>query len=188
MTRFVSSLSGENNPINMTFGAVFVFTIGGINGATYMNFESVQVTLGTGANTITGGNGNDRLFTAYLNGSNATVEFDAGFVRGEGGDDSIAFNGLTRTGSGIQRMDGGIGTDALSWTGGNAVIADLAIDAAKGTMFANGAKFATFKNFETVSTRTFTAITGAFSYSGFSGVDSVLVGGGGFSGQHAGRQ
>ena len=60
----VVSLNGVNDPVNVTFGTTFVFTIAGINGATYMNFESFEMALGTGANAITGGNGNDRLFTA----------------------------------------------------------------------------------------------------------------------------
>lgn len=173
----VLSLNGVNDPVNISFGAVFVFTVKGINGATYMNFESVEMTLGTGANTLIGSNGNDRLFTAYLGGSNATVEFDAGFIRGEGGDDAVAFNGLTRTGSGIQRMNGGTGVDTLSWTSGDAVIGDLTINAAKGNMVANGARFATFAAFEVVNVRTWDPVSGNFDYTGFSGMDRVTAGG-----------
>lgn len=172
----ILSLSGVNDPVNITFGSTFVCIIAGINGATYMNFESFEVILGIGANTIAGSNGNDRLLTAYLNHSNATVFFDAGFVRAGGGDDQVAFNGLTRVGSGIQRMNGGTGIDSLSWTGGEAVIGDLAIDALKGTMIADGLKFATFEQFETVSFTTYDPITGTFDYSGFSGTDSLRVG------------
>ena len=173
---YVSSLSGVNDPVNVVVGAIFTFTVAGINGATYMNFESLEMVLGTGANTVTGGAGNDRLLTAYLNGSNGAVEFDAGFIRASGGDDTVAFNGVTRVGSGIQRMNGGTGIDALSWTGGAAAIADLTINAAKGNMVANGTKFATFAAFETVSFTTYDRVTGTFDYSGFSGTDTLRVG------------
>lgn len=171
----MSALVNVNLPVNVTFGAIFVFTIGAVSSATYMNFESLRVTLGTGANTVVGSSGNDRILTGYLNGTNATVQFDAGFVRAGQGDDQVAFNGLARVGSGIQRMSGGTGQDSLTWTGGEAAIADLTIDAASGNMFANGLRFATFDNFETLNFRTFEAITGAFGYTGISGADILDI-------------
>lgn len=102
--------------------------------------------------------------------------FNAGFVRAAGGDDQVAFNGLTQVGSGIQRLNGGTGIDSLSWTAGAAVIGDLSINATNGTMIADGRKFATFSDFETVSFRSYAPITGTFSFTGFSGADTVQVG------------
>ena len=172
----IQSLVNVNDAVHVVMGATMVFTIKGINGATYLNFEALDVNLGIGSNTIDGGDGNDRILTAYLNGTNATNRFDAGYVRAGGGDDVVAFNGLTAIGTGIQRMNGGTGSDSLSWTNGDAVIADLTINAAKGTMTADGFKFATFDAFENLSFRTFENLTGDFVFSGSISSDTLLIG------------
>ncbi|MEO8243681.1 MAG: hypothetical protein ABI832_15375 [bacterium] len=172
----MQSLRNVNDPVHAVMGSTMTFTIGGVNGAIYTNFERLYAVLGIGANTIDGGDGNDTIFTAYLNGTNATTFFDAGYIRSGAGDDDVAFNGITAVGSGIQRMDGGLDTDRLSWTAGDATIGDLEIDSNKGTMLADGRKFATFQNFETFSSRTFTDITGTFTYTGSSIIDQVYVG------------
>ncbi len=172
----VQSLSTTDDPIHAVMGSILVFNIGGINGATYANFERLNVTMGIGANTVEGGDGDDRILTAYLNGTNATTYFDAGSIKAGGGNDTVGFNGITRPGSGIQQMDGGTGDDRLTWTAGNATIGDLTIDAVKGKMWADGRKFATFDQFETVSFSTFTDITGSFTYTGSKQKDQVGIG------------
>lgn len=173
----VMSLSTTSTPISVIFGPTFSFSINGINGATYVNFESLYLNLGTGANTVTGGNGNDVLFTSTNGGGADVLEFDAGSIHAGAGDDSVGFNALTRVGSGIQRMDGGIGTDTLTWTGGDAVIGDLTINAATGNLFVAGRKIATFVDFEAVSFKTWAPTTGNVIYTGFAGADDLETGG-----------
>lgn len=172
----MQSLSDTDLPVNISMGSTFVAVVGGVNGATYMNFEVLKVTLGTGRNTVKGGEGDDFLLTAYQKGSNATTEFDAGFVHGGGGDDIIAFNGITRPGTGIERLTGGPGIDRLGWTNGTSAITDLTIDAMKGTMFALDRIFATFSGFEIHEFRTYEGHTGVFSYVGSNTVDNLNVG------------
>jgi len=171
----IRSLSFATQPVNISMGATFSANVGGVNGATYTNFEVLTFFGGVARNTIQGGNGDDFLLTAYLNGSNATNEFDAGFVNGKGGNDTIAFNGIARLGSGIQSMTGGLGTDKLSWTIGTSGITDLVIDARAGTMIGMGRTFCTFSGFESVDFRTYSGHTGVLTYDGSDGIDGLLI-------------
>lgn len=171
----IKSLVGVNDPVHFAMGQTTAFSIAGINGATYVNFEILEVTLGTGSCLIEGGNYGDRILFAYNNNSNAVSTFEAGTIRANGGDDVVAFNGVTATGGGVEQIFGGDGNDSLSWTAGTATINDLTINAATGTMTADGQKFTQFYGFETVSFRSFDTITGALDYKGFAGVDSISV-------------
>ena len=173
----VMSLSTTSTPVNVIFGSTFSFSISGVAGATYANFESLYLNLGTGANAVTGGNGDDVLFTATNGGGADVLEFDAGSIHAGAGDDDVGFNALTKVGSGIQRMDGGIGTDTLTWTGGDAVIGDLTINAVAGNLFVGGRKIATFVDFEAVSFKTWAPSTGNVAYTGFAGTDDLETGG-----------
>ena len=92
------------------------------------------------------------------------------------GDDTVAFNGIARAGSGVQQLVGGSGVDRLSWTNGSSAITDLVINSLDGTMFGLGREFATFSSFETVEFRTYDGHTGIFSYTGFDGADKLTVG------------
>ena len=121
----VSSLSSINNPINVTLGSTFVFIINGINGATYMNFEALDVTLGTGANTVTGGAGHDTLSLSFVQ---------------------------SQTGSGTAIVEGGAGLDVVTLTLIAATTA-LVLDLSAATVtLANGALFTGIEGFRLQST------------------------------------
>ncbi len=170
----IRSLSDAFQPVNVTMGSVCITTIGGVAGATYLNFEALHFFGGIVRNTITGGAGDDLLLTAYLHGSNATNEFDAGFVHAGAGNDTVAFNGITALGTGIQEMSGGTGDDRLSWTIGLSGITDLTVDGIAGTMTGMGRVFSQFSGFETLDLRTYSGHTGNLTYTGIDGVDSLL--------------
>ena len=171
----INSLIDSNDPVHFVMGQTTTFSIAGINGATYVNFEALKVTLGTGSCSIEGGNYNDRILFAYNNNSNAVSTFEAGTIRANGGDDVIAFNGITASGGGVEQIYGGDGYDSLSWTIGTATIIDLSINAATGIVTADGHKFAHFFEMEAVSFYAYSAITGALDYKGFAGADSINV-------------
>ena len=174
-TLTINSLTSSNDPVHFVMGQTTAFSIAGINGATYVNFEILTVTLGTGSCAIEGGNYNDRILFAYNNNSNAVNTFDAGTIRAYGGDDVVAFNGIVAPGSGVEQIYGGDGNDSLSWTTGTTTITDLTINSGKGTMTADGHTFAKFYGFESLSILGYAPISGTLNYLGYAGVDSIDV-------------
>ena len=170
----IRSLGDATQPINITMGTTCVTTLGGVAGASYLNFEVLKFFGGASRTTITGGNGDDFLLTAYLHGTgNAVATFDAGFIKAGAGNDTVGFNGITADGTGIEELSGGKGVDRLSWTIGTSTITDLVIDGAAGTMMGLGRVFAHFTGFETVEMRTYDGQTGALDYTGIAGADGL---------------
>ena len=170
----IRSLGDATQPINITMGSTCVTTLGGVAGASYLNFEVLKFYGGASRTTITSGNGDDFLLTAYLHGTgNGIATFDAGFIKAGAGNDTVAFNGITADGTGIEELSGGKGVDRLSWTIGISAITDLVVDGAAGTMMGLGRVFAHFTGFETVQMLTYAGQTGALDYTGIAGVDSL---------------
>lgn len=183
-TLYLLALTGFSQSISITMGSTFQPIVGGVNGATYVNFETLYVVGGSGSNTITGGAGNDTILNSYSNVST----FQGGVLKGGAGNDAISFYGLPTTGSGAMQLEGGRGTgDSLTWGNGQAFFTAVEIDVAAGTMTAEGTVFAHFSGFEAVKIQTSVSTSGSITFTGgdevdtldlYSGSATLLTGGG----------
>ena len=167
-TLILEALLNQTVPVNIVMASTFIPVVGGINGATYTNFETLIYYGGTGANTIQGGAGNDQISINIAGASG----FDAGFLKGMGGDDRLEFHGLTNAGTGIEAIDGGTGNDTLVWMGR---MGGVTINATLGTMTEGGAVFATFTAVENLNIEGTGGDTGTFTFTGGAGIDTLSV-------------
>lgn len=166
---YAFSTAGFHLYIN--FGSTFAPSADGIAGATYLNFERLYVIGGTAGNTFFGGEDDDWLINSQTNVSS----FVAGYLNGRGGNDYLEVNGLPASGTGIEKVIGGAGTDVLQWSNGTASGFNLKVDGAAGTMAANGTTFLTFQGIERLQVQTFAGFAGGVDYTGIAGTDDVQV-------------
>jgi Ca2+-binding RTX toxin-like protein len=173
-TLFLLALTGFTQSVYVQLGSTFQPIVGGVNGASYIGFETLYVVGGTGSNTLIGGAGNDTLINTYSNVSS----FQGGTLRGGGGNDVIEFYGLPPTGGGIMQASGGAGSnDKLVWGNGLAFFTDIEVDVAAGTMTSSGTEFGHFTGFEQVRIQTFFGATGTVTFTGGAGVDTLDIAG-----------
>ncbi len=166
----IYSLAQQGENVNLIFGSNFSPTVGAVQGATYTGFEILNfVGGGTGSTNVTGGGGNDTIIATLTNSS----AFAAGSINGAGGDDHLEFS--RKPMSGIEQVDGGAGTDVLTWTNGFDTFSALSIDAVAGKMKDAGTVFAKFNGIEALSIKTFSGSTGTTDISGAAGDDFVDV-------------
>lgn len=167
----ILAFAGVTDPLYVDFGSTFQPVADGIAGATYTGFEQLSIVGGTGGNTFLGGGKNDTLINSYAN----VNTFVAGTLNGRGGDDILQVNGLTQSGTGIEQVNGGAGTDKFYWSNGFASGFDLVINGTTGVMKANGTTFLKFQQVEALNITTFSGFTGAISFTGMATADVINV-------------
>ena len=138
--------------------------------ARFTGFESLQFIGGEFLYNILASELDDTIIINNL----GSQTFVAGSLEGRGGNDSFIINGLTE--SGTETVDGGTGTDRLSWNQGTLAVTNLTIDAAAGTMSDDVGQFLSFQSIEALIVSA-SNILGHFAFQGSANSDSVSFGG-----------
>lgn len=168
-TLHLYALADISDPVHIVMGSTFAPTIGSATGSTFTNFETLDFRGGSGALTIEGAGGNDFLAA----NTNAVATFDAGSLKGMGGDDTLYFNG--NPGSGIEALDGGSGTDTLLWTPGNSDWSSHALVIDDDGMRRDGTQFASFVRMENLTINASFASPSSINIKGFQGVNTLTL-------------
>lgn len=165
------SQAGTSQSMTLILGQSFTMLVNGLSVATFVDFESIDVTGGTGGNIFVGGDQADVLTNSLANVSS----FKAGSLNGMGGNDALAVFGFTDKAGAVETVVGGLGNDTLTWSNGSATGRDLIVSGSSGTIKADGKLFLQFSEIETLRFQTGAGYAGSIQYTGIAGVDSVDI-------------
>jgi Ca2+-binding RTX toxin-like protein len=165
------SQAGTTQAMTLILGQSFTMLVNGLSIASFVDFESLDVTGGTGGNVFVGGDHADVL----TNTLSSIATFKAGSLNGMGGNDALAVFGFTDRAGTVETVVGGLGNDTLSWSNGTAAGRDLVVSGGSGTMKADGTLFLDFSEIETLRFQTGAGYTGTIQYTGIDRVDTVDI-------------